>query len=191
MADRYVLVKRIGLAVGALTLVGCAVIVYLCCFSNPPITVIVLRHAEKDTTSNPQNDAEDDVVPLSPDGTARAETLADVLGESGVSAIYVTQKLRTQRTAEPLATRRAITPLRYTYGDDDDINDLVERVLSGKNRGRVVVIVGHSDSVPTIVHKLSGRTVTVGNEFDNLFVLRVNSLTRTGQIIKATYGAPR
>lgn len=187
MADKYTIAKRIGLAVGTIALLASFVIVYLC-WSYPETTVIVLRHAEKVIDPN----LNDDVVPLSdPDGIARAGTLAEILERSGVSVIYVTQKLRSQQTAAPLASSRGITPTRYTYGTDADINNLITDVLASKNRGRVIVIVGHNDSVPTIVERLGGGTVAVGNQFDNLFVLRVNSWTGTANLIKATYGAPR
>lgn len=183
MANRYVLAKRLGLVAGALALLALVIIVFLCWF-YPQTTVIVVRHAEKDTSVT-QND---DLVPLAaPDGLARAETLAQVAERAGVSAIYVTQKLRTQQTAQPLATRLGITPRQYNYGSE---GDLVREVLSNRNRDRVIVIVGHSDTVPVIVERLGGGTVAVGDEFDNLFVLTLNRWGRT-KIIKATYGAPR
>src|SRR5258708_39148309 len=69
----------------------------------PQVTaVIVVRHAEK---TGPTGD-----VPLSDAGRAGARELARVLAGAGVTAIYDTQYLRTQQTAEPLAESLKIKP---------------------------------------------------------------------------------
>jgi phosphohistidine phosphatase SixA len=127
-------------------------------------------------------------VPLTQAGFDRATTLAQVLERAGVTTIYVTQKLRTQQTAEPLATSRNITPTQISA---TNTNDLVNEVLSSKNRGHVIVIINHSENLADIVNGLGGGPVTVSNnEFDNLFVLTLNRWGNT-KLIKATYGAPR
>lgn len=182
MADRYLTGRRVGLSVAALALIGLIVANYFCWF-YPQTTVIVLRHAEKDTASNQP----DDLVPLTQAGMARAATLAQVAERAGVSAIYVTQKLRTQQTAEPLAASSGVTPVQLSAADTDG---LIDAVLSSGNRGGVIVIVGHSDTVPLIIDRLGGGAVTVGEEFDNLFVLTLNRWRQT-KLIRATYGAPR
>ena len=181
MADRYVVAQRLGLSLGVLALVAALVVIFICWY-YPQTTVIVLRHAEKATESN------DDSVPLKdPEGLARAATLAQVAERAGVTVIYVTQALRTQQTAAPLATNRGITPIQF---DSGDVDGLINDVLASRNRGRVIVIVGHSNTVPIIVERLGGGTVTVGNQFDNLFVLTLNRWSGA-KLIQATYGAPR
>ena len=164
-------------------IIAAGLVVYYWFCWRCPRTVIVLRHAEK-VDPSPLADNE---VPLTPAGETRADTLAQVLGGSGVTKIFVTEKLRTQQTAEPLATARGITPTQINKADTAQ---LIAEVTSWSNRGRVMVIVGHSDTVPDIVAQLDGGTVTVGaNEFDNLFVLTLRQ--PTSRIIKATYGEPR
>ena len=59
--------------------------------------VFVVRHAEK------ASDANEASVPLSPAGAARANRLAELLKDAGITAIYSTDTVRTQKTAEPLA----------------------------------------------------------------------------------------
>ncbi|MEK7747862.1 MAG: phosphoglycerate mutase family protein [Nitrospirota bacterium] len=147
-------------------------------------TVIIVRHAEK-VDPSPLND---DLVPLSSDGFARAETLREVMANSGVSAIYVTQKLRTRQTAQPLATLRGIVPIQVNTGNE---SNLIKKVRASTSK--VILIVAHSDTVSVIVAGLGGGVVTVGNEFDNLFVLTLTSPLNNSKarLIKATYGAPR
>lgn len=161
-----------------------ALLAYYFCELNRATTVIVLRHAEKEDPSA----LPDPQVPLSAAGLARAQTLAQVLERAGVSKIYVSDRLRTQQTAQPLATARNITPVQLPA---NDVAAFVNAVRASANVGRVIVVVGHSNTVPQIVSDLGGGTVTVAdNQFDNLFVLSVRrwGTTRT---IQATYGEPR
>jgi phosphohistidine phosphatase SixA len=147
-------------------------------------TVIVLRHAEK--VENPDPPVLDEDVPLTVAGETRAATLADVLAKAGVTKIYVTPAKRTQRTAKDLVDRLRIK----TQPPIIDVSKLVDEILGPANRGQVIVVVGHSTTVPLIVEKLGGGTVTVGDEFDNLFVLTLEDPTTT-RMIRATYGEPR
>src|SRR6266705_2942801 len=66
-------------------------------------TIFIVRHAEKAASGG--NDLD-----LSEAGRARAKTLANVLKDAGVSAIYVTEFKRTQQTAAPLAKRLHLHP---------------------------------------------------------------------------------
>jgi phosphohistidine phosphatase SixA len=174
---------RTPLAVVAV-IAAVAVLAYWFCWPYcQQTTVIVLRHAEKQNPSP----LPDNQVPLTAAGHARAATLAQVLAREGVTKIYVTEKLRTQQTAAPLATLLGITPQQIPAANTDE---LVTELRSFSNRGRVIVV-GHSDTVPAIVDKLGGGTVTIGaREFDNLFVLTLRKPSAT-RIIKATYGEPR
>ena len=70
--------------------------------SAQPVVVIV-RHAEKAT--NGGNDPD-----LSSAGQARAEALARILKDSGITAIFTSEFNRTQETAAPTATSIHVTP---------------------------------------------------------------------------------
>ena len=119
-------------------------------FTASSTTVIVIRHAEKETVT-----ATD--PPLSPAGEARAELLARMFGERQVpgrlDGIYVSDTLRSRSTAAPLASRLGISPI---VAPNDDSKRLANRVLS-ENRGKRVLIVGHINTVPDIVAALSGQ----------------------------------
>jgi broad specificity phosphatase PhoE len=119
-------------------------------FTAGSTTVIVIRHAEKETVTAPD-------PPLSPAGEARAELLARMFGDphgvGRLNGIYVSDTVRSRSTAAPLAARLGIAA---TVAPNDDSKRLANRVLS-ENSGKRAMIVGHSNTVPDIVAALSGR----------------------------------
>ena len=115
-------------------------------------TVIVVRHAERVDSSTDSA--------LSPAGLQRAQALARTLSRAGVTAIFVTQFQRTQQTAAPIVmTANTTAPL-------------IERIR-GEHANDVVLIVGHSNTVPEILTQFGGTDpVTIqDDEFDSLFIL--------------------
>jgi broad specificity phosphatase PhoE len=89
-----------------------------------------------------------------------------VLKDAGVTAIYTSEALRTQSTARPLAGQRMITPQTL---DDNTLEH-----LSDKNGNDVVLIVGHSNTVPAIIDRLMKQHagIVIGEEeFDHLYIL--------------------
>lgn len=128
--------------------------------ANNMTTVYVVRHAEKLDPNDPES-------PLSPTGEERAEELARTLAKSGVQKIYATIKQRTQQTVAPLAAARDLEIIALL---PDATTDLVAFILN-EDRGRTVVVAGHSNTVPEIVKGLSGITVDGISEeqFDRLY----------------------
>ena len=129
--------------------------------------VFVVRHAERAdagmaTASSMANDPE-----LSEAGKARAQSLATVLKDAGVTAIYVTEFKRTQQTAEPLAKALGIQP---TVVSAKDAAAIVEKVRSGKG---AALIVGHSNTVPDVLTRLgiASPPKIADADYDNLFVV--------------------
>jgi 2,3-bisphosphoglycerate-dependent phosphoglycerate mutase len=104
---------------------------------------------------------------LSAAGRARAEALASMLKDAGVTAIFATEYKRTQQTAAPLAKLLGIT---LQSVPSKDTAALVGRVKSAKGD---VLVVGHSNTVPEIVKALGiDIPITVGEaDYDNLFVV--------------------
>src|SRR5918993_5293242 len=95
-----------------------------------PTTVFLVRHAER-------ADAPREDPPLLETGTARAQSLARILGKSGIKAIYTSQYLRTKATAEPLAKQLGITSvvisLKTTVANPrqvspESIQEIVEKI---------------------------------------------------------------
>jgi phosphohistidine phosphatase SixA len=105
-------------------------------------TVLVVRHAEKEW--------EDGDPPLSEVGRERAYALLRVVEESGVSVLFGTQYMRTSQTLEPIAER---LDLEILVHEARDSRGLARRILT-EHAGRVVLVSGHSNTVPEIVAAL-------------------------------------
>jgi broad specificity phosphatase PhoE len=133
-------------------------------------TIIVIRHAEKDTSVSTTD------PPLTAAGQARAEQLAQMFGEAKnlghVDAIYVSPALRNRLTAAPLAKRLGIPA---TVVSADDPKGLARKALR-EHRGGRVLIVGHSDTVPQIVAALSDNSAIpeIGDEeYGTMYIVTV------------------
>ena len=109
-------------------------------------TIILIRHAEKDTTSPGSTMMKAD-PPLSVAGKRRAERLPDILKDYQPDSIYTTKYLRTKTTIEPMAKRYNLTPIIY---DPKDLGSLAEKLIH--LNGKTVVVAGHSNTTPMIVN---------------------------------------
>jgi broad specificity phosphatase PhoE len=131
--------------------------------------VFVVRHAEKASDSN------DPGVPLSQKGRERAKKLAAILGKTGVTAIYSTDTVRTLDTAKPLAQALKITVQKYKARDAEGKPDLLPlaKVLKTEHARDVVLVVGHSDTVPPLLKALGCAEVIEipADRFEDLFVV--------------------
>jgi phosphohistidine phosphatase SixA len=147
-----------------------------------PMTVILVRHAEKEIVP-PENKDPD----LSLAGIARAQELVRVFGDSGIAAIYATQFKRTQQTVKPLASKSGIP---VTIVEAKNTSDLVKQIRAGKG-GQIVFVAGHNNSVPEIIAALGGPTLPIipETEYDNLYILTIQS-DGTSKLVKMKYGSP-
>lgn len=136
-----------------------------------PTTFVLLRHAEKSL------EPADDPL-LTPAGEARALRLANMLGSGGaganrIAAVYASETRRAEATAAPLAERLGLETARTPEGEAP----AVMRELLRRHRGRVVLVVGHSNTVPAMVAALTGGReppVLADDEFDAIFLVTVN-----------------
>ena len=142
-------------------------------------TVYVVRHAEKLTS--------DSDSPLSTAGEDRAVALADRLADAKVERIYATTKLRTQQTVGVLAKQLGLEPVLVEPGA---VDDLVARIKA-EDKGKVVLVVGHNNTVPNIVKGLSGKEVEALPEtrFDRLFRVTI-AADGSAKVDEERYGAP-
>ena len=141
--------------------------------------VIVVRHAERaDGGSNSPNAQTDPL--LSSEGEARAKRLATMLADSGITAIYATEYKRTQDTAKPIAERLG---LKVQAHKGLDAAGLVA-ALKWQHAKGVVLVVGHSNTMPAIITALGGPSVTIpDSEYDAIYFL----VPATGTLSKIRY----
>jgi broad specificity phosphatase PhoE len=130
-------------------------------------TVIVLRHAEKQLGAIAD-------APLSPEGAARAQSLARLFGSArsvgSIEAIYVSDTRRARDTAAPLAQLLGLTPM---VRDPKNAVALAREIL-GQHRGRVVLVVGHSNTVPPLLAELTDGRVQVAigdNDYGQIWIV--------------------
>jgi len=145
--------------------------------------VLVVRHADK------ASDAEDS--PLSDAGLQRAQALAGVAAGANVGAIYTTQFKRNHDTAQPLAERTgvAVTEVPVNLQNPGDYGQRLARDILEKHRGQTVLVVGHGNTVASILEGLTGRTQQLGDiEYGDLFIVTVPPSGPPG-LIRAQYGA--
>lgn len=140
-----------------------SILIILCWYHwwfNPLTTVILVRHAEKGPGQNP---------PLTEIGHKRAGALAHALSSAGVDAIFVSDALRTQQTADSAAALLGLTPEIISA---NSVDELANRIKSD-HRGEVVLVVGHSNTVPQVIEKLgiSSPPAIPDTEYDNMFIL--------------------
>jgi len=138
----------------------------------------LVRHAEK---LNSTSDS-----PLSAIGHTRASILRDTLAGQNISQIFASTFVRTQQTAQPLATANN---LELTLYRPDTTAGFIARLKGVGSRN--VLVVGHSNTIPEVVLGLSGETVTIADDdYDNLFIVTIKRGwgQTTKMLVKKTYG---
>jgi broad specificity phosphatase PhoE len=138
--------------------------------------IFVVRHAERaDAGMTQQADP-----PLSSAGQARAQKLMTMLGDAGVTAIVTTELIRAQQTAQPLARKLGLSPEVIQH---DNAQGVVA-TLKITHGADVVLVVGHSDTIPAILKAFGKDGVTIpDDEYDDLFVI----VPATGMVARLRY----
>jgi len=113
--------------------------------ANAAPVIFIVRHAEKTRAGG--NDPD-----LSLEGRKRADALAHILKDSQITAIFVTEFKRTQKTAAPTAKASHVSP---TVVPANDIRALVEK-LRALNSDALVV--GHGNTIPDLLQALGVTT---------------------------------
>jgi len=136
------------------------------------VVVFLVRHAEKvDDSRDP---------PLSEAGKARAELLADVLRDAGITVIWSTDFQRTRGTAEPLARRLGIEIRSYNPSALELFARQL-RALPGRH-----LVVGHSNTTPDLARALGGdpRGTIDDAEYDRLYAITLGSASVTTALMR-------
>jgi phosphohistidine phosphatase SixA len=144
------------------------------------LTVILLRHAEKDLSedvdaANPE---------LSAAGKLRAEKLIAIAGKYQPDAIYSTDYIRTRSTVRPLARRRRMMTQIY---DPRNLKRMQELILSGKIKR--LLVVGHNNTTPALANLLIGQEKykpLAESEYDKIWVIKIKRNKKKPNRIKDT-----
>ena len=148
-----------------------------------PSTVILVRHAER--AAEPRADPL-----LTAEGQQRALDLAAALSGANVSSIITTHLQRTQLTAKPLGDAIGQTPIVVRAGGPGHADSVAAAVMR-RPAGDVVLVVGHSNTVPAIIAALGGPKMPdlCDGQYSNLYVMELKA-GAAPRLIKAKYGAP-
>jgi broad specificity phosphatase PhoE len=147
----------------SLTLLAAIAMTLIPALASAQKMVILTRHAERADGQATMGASDPE---LSAAGKARAEKLAAMLADAGITVAFTTEYRRTKDTAAPLAAKLNVTPEVVKAADTANV---VAKIAERTND--TVYVVGHSNTVPSIIKALGGPDVTIGdNEYDNLFI---------------------
>ena len=208
--------KHVKTILYPLSLVACLVLGWYVAV-NSQTTILLVRHAEKLTGSNPS---------LTSAGQQRAENLINVLSDAGVGAIYSTEFCRTAETAKPVAGALGLTinvqpfespsaglenctglPAGYTVNmlgpEVGTAAELADYIVT-HHRGMTVFAAGHSNTVPELVAAFGAPALCpdyfpliegdcripddpANSQFDNLFIVKIPRFIGISTVIRAKY----
>ncbi|MEZ7917352.1 MAG: phosphoglycerate mutase family protein [Patiriisocius sp.] len=132
-----------------------------------------IRHAEKDrsdsTNKNPS---------LTIQGLERANKWALFFKDKNIAAVYSTNYKRTQQTAQPIAKEQNLEIISYTT------KELISEKFIANNKGKNIVIVGHSNTTPELVNSLLGEKKyedIADSENNNVFIVTLKKNKTTAK----------
>jgi phosphohistidine phosphatase SixA len=128
-----------------------------------PIVVYIVRHAER---ADDGATATDD-PPLSAAGWERADLLARVLADAGLTRIHSTDFVRTRSTGQPTSEATGLDIESY---DPRDLANFAGRLSTTPGRH---LVVGHSDTSAHLVEVLGGppSDPIAPLEYDRLYIV--------------------
>jgi len=149
----------------------------ICELSAQKTIYYLVRHAEKDTSvagatmmqANP---------PLSEKGIQRSARLASLLEKENIDYIFSTKYLRTQSTAQPLATLIGKEIQFYEISKGTAFSDSIQQMPF---LGKTLLIIGHSNTIPPLVNALI-KTNKYQNLSDNEYGFIYKVIMESGQI---------
>ena len=95
--------------------------------------------------------------------------------------MYSTNYKRTQQTALPIAKEQNLEIISYTA------KELISEKFIADNKGKNIVIVGHSNTTPELVNRLLGEKKyedIADRENNNVFIVTLNKNKTTAKRVK-------
>lgn len=143
--------------------------------------VLMVPHAESvtDRTGDPE---------LSPAGEARVQGLGQyverVLAGRKVDYLYAGDTRRAEQTAAPIANQFQLPVNLLAPSDWDGLASRIKR----EHRGRTVVVVGYSSTIPGVLSRISATDVAIADdEYDSIYLVVMPSLG-SARLFKLSYG---
>lgn len=139
-------------------------------------TYYLIRHADKDR-SNPDNKNPE----LTEEGHTRAKLWAEKFKDTPFDGIYSTNFKRTWQTAFPVAKSNKKRIVIYNPKTID-----VEKFIEN-TQGQTVLIVGHSNSTPTLANALLGEDKYKAMEETNyagLYIITISDHSRSSVLLQ-------
>jgi 2,3-bisphosphoglycerate-dependent phosphoglycerate mutase len=115
---------------------------------NDCSTFYLIRHAEKVRTNKSDRDPA-----LNEKGIIRALNWKEYFIDKDISKIYSTNYKRTLETVKPIEEEIGLTAILYSPSNID-YKDFIS-----SNEGEVVLVVGHSNTIPNFVNELINNQV--------------------------------
>lgn len=137
--------------------------------------VFILRHAETDPKGgkNPS---------LTAQGQAHAQTLANMIQDEQLNAIFVTNTIRSMQTAAPTSAATGIATTTYPALDATGL----ATTIRSRDDHTATLVIAHSNTVPTIITALGGPLFEdlAHDSFDHLYavILKDGRHVRTVQL---------
>jgi phosphohistidine phosphatase SixA len=173
-------VRHLRAALLVLTSAACLATMPAAATAQPSL-VILVRHGEKQPA--PADDPS-----LSDAGVARARALDVALTGTTPSAIVVSQRKRTVETAAVVQQRTGVAPTVIGL-DANHVKHVAAAIMKASG---VVLVVGHSNTVPAIVTALGGPRLPdiCDASYATMFLVVPGRDGLKAQVVRSAYGAP-
>lgn len=125
------------------------------------ITIILIRHAERDNFFN-----------ITDEGRKRAVALIDSVADMGISAIYSPDLSRNIETVQPLANFLEIEITLIPRINKASIDEIFSIILT-PNKGKVVLLVGNGSGNLTLLHQRLGGQGDGPYQYGQLNIYRI------------------
>lgn len=144
-----------------------------------PSLVVLVRHGEKQPA--PADDPS-----LSEAGVARARALDAALAHASPSTIVVSPRKRTGETAAVVQQRVGVAPTVIAL-DAQHVKNAAAAVMKANG---VVLVVGHSNTIPAIVNALAGTKLPdiCDASYGTMYLVTPATNGGKAQVVKSSYG---
>ncbi len=146
------------------------------------ITIILLRHAEKDTSAT-ANKADPE---LTADGQKRAERLVETLKTYKPQQIFSTAFIRTRATVAPLAENlNTDYRLQTQFYDFNELEEFARQLL--KLKVKSVVVVGHNTTTPELANLLIKQNKykdLADDEYNKIWIIKIRGKKIEDRVIE-------